>query len=487
MTFTFEDLGLSKDITDAMEGMGWKEPTPVQEATVPEGLSGRDMFAQAQTGTGKTGAYASIVLGRTPSGSKFPSTLVLAPTRELANQVSGEIYKLSRYTGHRSVAIYGGASIDVQIKFLRRGSDVVVGTPGRVGDLMRRGELNLSNVSELVLDEADRMLDMGFEEEIDFILDRMSPKKQTLLFSATMSDDVRKIALSRMKDPLEILVSKDDPVSDLTEQYFVAVPRGGKQSALYRLLEQGDPGKTIIFCGTKNMVDMLTERLGTRHKVGSIHGDMPQSARERVMKNFRRGTFEMLVATDVAARGLDIDDVDLVVNYDMPMDPETYMHRIGRTGRAGRTGTAISLVTPNEMYRLDRAEDLMGKEIKRMDRPKGEGMPKKQAPVVKIITDRPVGCSDMTVVEIGLGKDGGMGKAAITAFVHENAGISPSDIGRVGLRGPASFVEISSDKADAAVEALSRCKGKDGKKLFVRIAPKKTKYKDKVKSGDIEE
>ncbi len=359
---TFKELGLEDSLASAVEEMGWTEPTPVQVVAIPAGLEGRDIFAQAQTGTGKTGTYALTVMSRIPSGGQKPSAIVLVPTRELANQVEREVYKLSRYTHHKSIAIYGGASINDQMWKLRKGTDIVVGTPGRVKDMINRGCLDLDSITELVLDEADRMLDMGFADELDYILEEMPAEKQTLLFSATMAPEIKEIAFGRMKDPLELLVSKDEPVSDLTTQYYVQVARAGKIGRTEFVLRNGNP-KTIIFCQTKRMVDELKEGLSAEFKVDAIHGDMPQARREKVIRSFRNNRFQALVATDVAARGLDVKDIDVVINYDVPPDPETYVHRIGRTGRAGKEGVAIAFITKNEDRRVRMYERETGKPI----------------------------------------------------------------------------------------------------------------------------
>jgi len=488
MNSSFEELGLSKSVTDAMEALGWTEPTPIQREAVPAGLEGRDMYARAQTGTGKTGAYASVLLSRTKPGSRRPSALVMAPTRELASQVTEQVYRLSKYTGHRSAAIYGGASIDAQIRMLRRGADIVVGTPGRVRDMIDRGELDPSGVSELVLDEADRMLDMCFAEELDWILDRVPADRHTMLFSATASPGVRELAAGRMRDPVSISVSEGNGIPEGLSQYYISAPRGGKREILFALLEDMGHPKAIVFCGTKSMVDLLTEKLNGTCRVGSIHGDMPQARREKVMRSFRNGSFDLLVATDVAARGLDIDDVDCVVNYDMPPDPETYVHRIGRAARAGRAGTAVSLVTPNEVYRVENAEAASGSEIIRMPRPRAERPERK----MKVVKEEPIvqhpeakaapagpaaEASGMTVLEIGIGRAEGFGRSSVAEFVRANAGLGDGDVGRVGLGSSSSYVEVSIARAAEAVAAISRCR-RGGRRVEVREAPRKPRYKD---------
>jgi ATP-dependent RNA helicase DeaD len=364
---TFTDLDISTEIIRAMNGMGWETPTPVQIAAIPVGLKGGDMFAQAQTGTGKTGVYGSIILQRTKPGMKVPSALVLVPTRELANQVFEELSKLARYTGHICIPVYGGVGIGPQIAKLDRGTDVVVATPGRAKDLINRNDLDLSKISVVVLDEADRMLDMGFARDLNFILSKVPRKRQSLLFSATMSKDIRSLAMRQMANPREILVSKDEPVLDLTKQYYVMADKETKRDALCTILDKENP-KAIVFCATKRRVDQLTKKLRAyNYLVGAIHGDVAQNKREKVMKGFKDGSTKILVATDVAARGLDIDAVDFVINYDAPMDPDTYIHRIGRTGRAGSEGIAVSFFMPEERFMIRDIESRTRKPIDPLD------------------------------------------------------------------------------------------------------------------------
>ena len=339
----------------------------MQAAVIPEGLRGGDLFAQAQTGTGKTGTYGSIVLGRIKAGMRSPTALVLVPTRELATQVSEELNKLAAYTGHRCMPIYGGVGIEPQVSKLKKGVDIVIATPGRTRDLLDRKDLDLSKISIVVLDEADRMLDMGFSRDLGHILSRVPKKRQTMLFSATMSPDVRELAMAQMIDPQEILVSKDEPVLDLTTQYFIVTERGVKQDALTTILDDRRP-KAIVFLNSKHRADRLAKKLmALGYKAGTIHGNVAQNKRERVIEGFKDGSIRVLVATDVASRGLDIDAVDLVVNYDVPNEPDTYVHRIGRTGRAGSEGTAISFFMPEERDMIRSLEARTGKHIRPLE------------------------------------------------------------------------------------------------------------------------
>jgi len=364
---SFADLQISQEIIRAMKDMGWEEPTPVQIAAIPIGLKGEDMFAQAQTGTGKTGTYGTIILERIKQGMRAPSALVLVPTRELANQVHEEMTKLARFTGHSCVPIYGGVGIGPQAEKLRKGVDIVVVTPGRAKDLMNRNDLDLSKISVVVLDEADRMLDMGFAKDLNFILSKVPRKRQSLLFSATMSPDIKQLAMRQMTNPQEILVSRDEPVLDLTRQYYIMANKEAKRDTLCTILDADKP-KAIVFCHTKRRVDQLTKKLlAYDYTAGAIHGDIAQNKRERVIRSFKDGSINVLVATDVAARGLDIDAVDCVVNYDAPDEPDTYVHRIGRTGRAGKEGMAVSIFLPEERQMIKEIEHRTGKPIDLLD------------------------------------------------------------------------------------------------------------------------
>lgn len=359
----FEDLGISEDVLRAVRSLGWTEPTPVQAAAIPVGLEGNDLLAQAQTGTGKTGAYGSIILNRTESGSSDPTSLVLVPTRELASQVSEELSKLSEYSGHVCIPIYGGVNIENQAKQLKKGADILVATPGRLKDLIERKMVDLSSVCIVVLDEADRMLDMGFVPSVNMILSRVPKKRQSMMFSATMPEDVKKLAVKHMINHKEVLVSKDELTLDLTEQFFMMTSRESKRDELEHLFDE-DYSKIMVFCRTKHKVDYLSRKLKRMdYKAEGLHGDVSQNKRTRVLKEFSNGSLRILITSDVASRGLDIDGVDLVVNYDIPVDAETYVHRIGRTGRAGKTGVAITFVNEEDIKSLHAIEKTVSKKL----------------------------------------------------------------------------------------------------------------------------
>lgn len=495
---TFSELGVGKRLCEAVVGMGWTDPTPIQEQTVPVGMSGSDILGQAQTGTGKTGAYSLIALGRTRPGSDRPTTIVMAPTRELADQVSKEMRNISRVTHHTVVAVYGGTGYEEQISRLRRGCDVVVGTPGRILDLQRRGHLDLSGVKELVIDEADRMLDMGFIEDMELLISLVPEGRQTLMFSATLSDEVRGIASRSMRDPTEVSVSQDELVSDLVTQYYVECKRNGKMDVLRDIMSNGDP-KMVVFCSTKKMVDDLYEGLSQEGmKVGALHGDMPQFRRDRTIRGFKMDRMSILIATDVAARGLDIDNIECVVNYDAPLDPETYTHRIGRAGRAGRTGVSFTFITPKEDRRIPSYEEYMGREIQRVSRKQisrltvsnpelkalhhvEEQRPKREkvrAVIRKGNAERSF--FDVCVVSLDIGKSAGVSRSEIVSFVTSRARIGEDRIGRIGMGTSSSYVEMDSAVAGSVVKAVNGAK-MNGKVIHAQFAPEKTKCKDKLK------
>lgn len=494
---SFEELGLPAGLCEAARAAGWESPTPVQVSAVPAGMSGSDIKVRAQTGTGKTGAYAFVLLSITSPGSQAPTSVVITPTRELAMQVDSEIRRLAKGTGHTCVPVYGGADISNQIRQLRRGADIVIGTPGRLRDLITRGELDLGNVSIGVIDEADRMLDMGFQEDLDFILDALPAEKQTMMFSATLDGPVAELASEKLKDPVDVDVSGSDAVTGLTRQYFVKCLRQEKKDLLRVLVSRGTP-KVIVFVATKVYVDEIYHEMKDDGlKVGTLHGDMPQDLREKVIGNFRDNRITILLATDVAARGLDISDVDMVVNYDTPFDAETYVHRIGRTGRAGKEGIAVSLVTARDMRFLPDYEEATGvtaefieptemepiiadhpviERKRREPRPKKDGSRKspagKRGPKAKM--DRNAPLYDTTTIEISLGKADGFKRVEIANIVRKRARLEDGAVGKVGLSENSSFVEVPSDMAEYIIGELDGCTV-EGRKISARAAPRKAK------------
>jgi ATP-dependent RNA helicase DeaD len=367
----FKDLGLSEPTLRALADMEFEEATPVQERTIPLLLSARDVVAQALTGTGKTAAFGIPIVERVDVHRRQPQAVVLTPTRELAIQVTDQIGKMGRLRGVSAVPIYGGQPIGRQLQTLHRGVHVVVATPGRLLDHMRRESVDLSAVCTIVLDEADQMLDMGFVEDIEQVLQALPPDRVMALFSATMPDPIVQLARRHMRDPEIIQLSRPRGLTiPAIDQVFYIVPYPRKLDALCRVLDARQPERTMVFCATKRMVDEVVEGLQARgYLADGLHGDHTQVMREKVLRTFRSGRIEVLVATDVAARGLDIPEVSHVVNFDIPPDPEYYVHRIGRTGRLGRSGEAITFVNPRQMRELRVIERVTGARIRREEVP----------------------------------------------------------------------------------------------------------------------
>ena len=365
----FADLALAPELCRALSGLGYEEPTPIQLAAIPPLLEGRDVVGQAATGTGKTAAFALPVLQRLlrEGGRAEPLALVLVPTRELAMQVSEAMHRYGREIGARVLPIYGGQPIGRQLRALDRGADVVVATPGRALDHISRGTLKLQGLEVVVLDEADEMLDMGFAEDIEAILGNTPGSRQTALFSATMPPRIGGMVRRHLRNPVRVELGREASASAdglLVRQTAYVVPRGHKPTALGRVLDLEAPTAAVVFCRTRDEVDRLTETLNGRgYRAEALHGGMDQQQRDRVMGRLRAGSLDLLVATDVAARGLDIDQLTHVVNYDVPSAPELYVHRIGRVGRAGREGTAITLVEPREHKMLKTIERATGRPI----------------------------------------------------------------------------------------------------------------------------
>jgi len=369
-TSPFASLGLEERLVRALVALGYEEPTPIQSEAIPPLLEGRDVLAQAATGTGKTAAFALPILHRLGAETQrgvAPAALVLVPTRELAMQLAEAVHRYGREMGVRVLAVYGGASMETQLRALKRGVDVVVATPGRALDHVNRRSLALGGLRTLVLDEADEMLDMGFAEDLDAILAATPKARQTALFSATLPPRIGTLAARHLNEPVRIEIAKEKTAPGKlpkVRQTAYVVARGHKRAALGRVLDLETPTAALVFCRTRLEVDDLTESLkGRGLRVEPLHGGMSQEQRDRVMKKLRAGTLELVVATDVAARGLDIGHLSHVVNYDVPSSPEAYVHRIGRTGRAGREGVAITLAEPREHWQLRNIERLTKQKI----------------------------------------------------------------------------------------------------------------------------
>ncbi|MEK5178688.1 DEAD/DEAH box helicase [Paenibacillus sp. FSL P4-0288] len=367
---TFAEFGLEPKVLQAITELGFEEATPIQEQSIPLAMTGSDLIGQAQTGTGKTAAFGIPLISKINREDEKILALIMAPTRELAIQVSEEIGKLSRFKGLRSLAIYGGQDIGRQIRGLKKKPQIIIGTPGRLLDHINRKTIRLDDVQTVVLDEADEMLDMGFMEDIQTILKLVPVERQTMLFSATMPPNIQRLAQQFLNNPQHVSVIPKQISAPLIDQAYVEVPERQKFEALSRLIDMESPELAIVFGRTKRRVDELAEALQKRgYSADGLHGDLSQNQRDAVMRKFRDGSIDVLVATDVAARGLDVSGVTHVINFDLPQDPESYVHRIGRTGRAGKEGTAWSFVTPREIDHLHLIERVTRHRITRKPLP----------------------------------------------------------------------------------------------------------------------
>jgi ATP-dependent RNA helicase DeaD len=519
----FADLNLSEPVARAIKEMGFEAPTPIQAQAVPLLMQGHDLIGQAQTGTGKTAAFALPIIHKMDVSRAETQALVLAPTRELAVQVAGGIYELAKHTGLRVVPIYGGQPIDRQFRALRNGAHIVVGTPGRVQDHMRRGSLSLQHVSFCALDEADEMLALGFLEEIELILKELPEERQLAFFSATMPPRILSLMKKFLRNPKHVSIESKQRTLDTTNQSYYEVGRGQKLDALARVLDMETPGPTIVFCRTRQETNDLAEALRLRgYSADALHGDMSQSERERVLRRFRDEQCDMLIATDVAARGLDIETVTHVINYDIPWDVEQYIHRIGRTGRAGRSGDAITFVEGRERRQLKLIEKMIGATIKPMRLPSAADISARRRDVFKeslrealenggfdghlatveeltesydpseiaaaalqmlwqsqhnnsteiaaeLAADGEQPEAGMTRLFLGLGRQDNVRPGDIVGAITHEAGLSGRDIGAIDILDRVSFVEVPAAATDDVIAALRQTKLR-GKRITVQIA-----------------
>jgi ATP-dependent RNA helicase DeaD len=475
---SFADLGLSEPLLEALHHLGYELPTPIQEQAIPELLQGHDVIGQAQTGTGKTAAFGLPLLEYIDTDLEEVQALVLTPTRELCIQVTQALRAYGQRRGIQVVAVFGGAPIRNQVAQLKQGGQVVVGTVGRVMDLMNRHELVLSDVRYAVLDEADEMLDLGFLEDVETILSRCPSGRQTALFSATMPPEIKQLAEKRMFDPITIKVRAATLTIDTVAQSFIEVSDRDKPDALARLLKAENPEQAIIFARTKIGVDRLARRLGDAGiRVKALHGDMSQGSRDGVMIAFKGGRERLLVATDVAARGLDISGVTHVVNYDIPNSPDVYVHRIGRTGRVGRSGRAITLITPKQRRELEAIE----RHAKTTIHPWSE----EAGPVVAVAaepngdheTRRPrhtkprKAALDGEAVKLIVsgGRAQGFEPADVIEAIVDNSHLEGEDIRNVRVLERFSFVEVPAARAGEVIDKVSGSAVR-GTKLRLEVA-----------------
>ncbi len=523
---TFAELGLSEPIIRAITEMGYECPTPIQARAIPVLMQGGDLIGIAQTGTGKTAAFALPMIERIDPTNSITQAIVLAPTRELAVQVAGGIWDLGKHTGMRVVPVYGGQPIDRQFRALRNGAHIVVGTPGRVLDHLRRGSLSLAAVKFCVLDEADEMMALGFADDMEAILAELPEERQLAFFSATMPARIVALTNTFLRNPQRVSIESKRRTVETTKQTYYEVPKGKKLEALGRVLDMETPGPTIVFCRTRQETNDLCDNLRLRgYNAEALHGDMGQSERDRVMRRFRDGHADLLVATDVAARGLDIETVTHVINYDIPWDVEQYIHRIGRTGRAGRSGDAITLIEGRQRRQLEAIERIIGAPIKLAKIPNAADIASKRRDQFKDSIREAIeakgfethlgtvqdlaeefdlaevtaaalhllwqnqhnapasGASEvdgdfeqpelgMTRIYIGLGRQDGLRPGEIVAAIANEAGIPGKSIGVIDILDRSSFVEVPTSESERVLEALRNAmiRGRKVKVQFARPA-----------------
>lgn len=474
----FNELELSKDVLKGIEKMGYVSPSPIQEKTIPLLLEGKDIIGQAQTGTGKTLAFGSVLLSKIKKRNKQVQGLILSPTRELALQIHEELKRIGSFTDLSIVSVYGGSEIEKQIKQIKKGADIVVGTPGRIQDLMRRKVLKLENIQYLVLDEADEMLNMGFIEDIENILEATPETKQTLLFSATMPSDIKKIASFYMQEDYQhVQVKAKSMTASTVSQYYFETSSQNKFEVLCRILDSRQMQNTIIFCRTKRSVDDIVALMQQRHyNVEAMHGDLSQNQRLQTLNRFKRGQIQYLVATDVAARGIDVEGITHVINYDLPVEKEAYVHRIGRTGRAGAKGKAISFVNQYEDRLLDMIQEYISFEIPvvgefiEVNKEKREGAikalkskPKAKNEKAKVIN------KNITKLYFNGGKKKKLRAGDFVGAISKIEGITAEDIGIIDVQDTVSYVDILNGKGNKVIAGLKDSTIK-GKKLRVEKA-----------------
>ena len=454
----FSDWNLDSRIADAISSKGWKNPTEIQVESIPVARQGRDVVGQARTGSGKTAAFGIPIIEAT-NASGQPQAIILCPTRELAVQVAEELTWLQGESGLTIQTVYGGTDIEKQAKELQSGSDIIVGTPGRVIDMSKRGHLNLSEITHFCLDEADRMLDMGFFPDVLWIFEQMPAREQTLLFSATFPQEVLDAAEEFMNDP--VYVMSDDLEVEVPEidQFAVRIGRSNKLWVLGRLIaNMDDDDQMLIFTNTKRMVELLEDRLG---KFGmsatGMHGDKAQNRREKILDSLKEGKTKIVVATDVAARGIDVDGITYVVNYDLPDDTESYVHRIGRTGRMGRSGQAWSLVSKEDMAALDKIANTWNLDIPYVEAPElPDGMtrdPVRKREDWSEVTD-PFG---MVSVSLGIGS-ATITKRSLADWIVSQARIPEIALGEIEMRDTSSTVQIHVEKASYVIDVINKRK-----------------------------
>jgi ATP-dependent RNA helicase DeaD len=467
----FEYYGFSEEILKAVNALGYERLTDVQKQVIPLALAGKDIIVRSQTGSGKTAAFAIPLCEKLTIEQKNPQVLVLTPTRELAVQLKQDIANIGRFKKIRCAAIYGGRSLEIQTRELNQRVHVIIGTPGRTFDHIERTNLNLEDIKYLIIDEADKMLAMGFIEQVETIVHKLPANRITMLFSATIPEKIAAICEQYMTNPVKISVDSAVPSLKTIRQGYYEVEEQEKLDLLKKIIYVEMSDRCIVFCNTRDKVEMLFEKLNQEgYFCGSLHGGLEQKNRLHTIQSFKRGEFHFLIATDVAARGIHIEDLSLVINYDVPLDNESYIHRIGRTGRAGHKGTAITLITPHEMIFLQEIEKYVHYKIPQQEFPTAQAVQQGQLIFEKLLKAQPEFKSDqnstlnqeITRIRINAGKKTKMRPGDIMGAISHIDGVSATDIGIIDVQDTCSYVEIMGKKGDFVMNALqtTKIKGK---------------------------
>lgn len=466
----FAHCGFSKEIVKALENLGYVALTGIQERVIPLALAGRDIIVRSQTGSGKTAAFAIPICERIELEQRYPQALVLTPTRELAVQVKQDISNIGRFKKIRCAVIFGGQPMELQTRELRQRVHVIVGTPGRTIDHIERGNVHLGEIKYLIIDEADKMLSMGFIDQIEAIVKKIPHNRVTMVLSATMPNQIQEICNQYMSDPLQIEVDSARTTTEKIKQAYYEVQESKKFDLVKKIIFIERPDSCILFCNTREKVETLLRQIEREgYRCAGLHGGMEQRERLRTIQSFKKGEFQFLIATDVAARGIHVEDISLVINYELPMDNESYVHRIGRTGRAGNKGTAITLVTPDEHSALAEIEEYIQASIPREDIPADEEVEKgkiifeknQAAPQLKSDQSEKLN-REITKIRINAGKKTKMRPGDILGAITNIAGVSAEDTGIIDIQDTCSYVEILGGKGNLVLEALrdTKIKGK---------------------------
>ncbi|WP_139902485.1 DEAD/DEAH box helicase [Clostridium thermarum] len=477
---SFKEYNISEEILKALNLLGYERPTEVQSEVIEVALRKKDLIVKSQTGSGKTAAYGIPICESLDIEQREPQALILTPTRELAVQVKEDITNIGRFKRVRCAAVFGKQPMAVQLRELKQRVHVIAGTPGRVMDHIKRGSIDLQKVQYLVIDEADKMLNMGFIDQVGEIIETLPESRATMLFSATMPEEIERLCSKYMKKPVSIQITPKKLVSERVDQDLYEVDKDHKFELLKKILYIENPDSCIIFCSTKENVDTLNEKMrAEKIYTRALHGGMEQKDRLELMKYFKRGEFRILVATDVAARGIDVTDLDLIINYDVPVENESYVHRIGRTARAGKSGKAVTFAAPYEKKYLNQVEEYIGYSIPRKAEPSGAEAEKakvafmekeKRAPVIKKDKSEELN-KEVTKVYINAGKKKKMRPGDIVGAITSIEGVSGEDIGIIDILDHVSYVDILNGKGDKVIKTLQKI-GIKGKEVKVQRASK---------------